>query len=115
MKQPAEAVEVLRAWRAQNAKDYRVDWYLAVALNQEGVEPGTAAEMEALEALAESVRLNPNLAGPRVLLGKMLVKRGEPDRAAREFEAALKLQPNDVTAAYQLALIYRQGREHHAR
>jgi tetratricopeptide (TPR) repeat protein len=109
MKQPAEAARVLRAWRAQNAKDYRVDWYLAVALNQLGAEPGTATEKEALEALAESVRLNPTVAGPRVLLGKMLVKRDEPDRAAREFEGALKLQPNEVTAAYQLALIYRKA------
>ena len=109
MKQPAEAAEVLRARRAQNTKDYRVDWYLAEALNQQGAEPGTAAEREAMEALGEAVRLNPAVAGPRVLLGKMLVKRGEPDRAAREFEAALKLQPNEVTAAYQLALIYRKA------
>ncbi len=108
MKQPGEAAGVLRARRAQNAKDYRVDWYLAEALNQEGAEPGTAAEKEAVESLGEAVRLNPKVAGPHVLLGKMLVKRGEPDRAAREFEAALKLQPDEITAAYQLALLYRK-------
>ena len=45
----------------------------------------------------------------RVLLGRMLVKRGETDRATRQFEEALKLEPDDNTAAYQLALLYRKA------
>ena len=48
-------------------------------------------------------------ASPRVLLGKMLLKRGDPDRATRQFEEALKLEPDDNTAAYQLALLYRKA------
>jgi Flp pilus assembly protein TadD len=55
------------------------------------------------------VKLNPSVAGPRVLLGKLLVKRGEPDRAARQFEEALRLKPDDHTAAYPLAMIYRRA------
>ena len=35
-------------------------------------------------------------------------RTGSRDRAIREFEAALKLKPDDHTAAYQLAMIYRQ-------
>ena len=39
----------------------------------------------------------------------MLVKQSEPDRAAREFEEALKLKPEDNKAAYQLAMVYRKA------
>src|SRR5262249_18341978 len=35
-------------------------------------------------------------------------KRGDLSKAAQEFEAILKLQPNDASAAYQLAVIYRK-------
>jgi Flp pilus assembly protein TadD len=109
MKNPEQAVEVLRARRAQHRKEYLVDWFLAEALNQVGAEPGTPNEKEAVEALEDALRLNPAAAAPRVLLGKMLVKRGEPERATRQFEEALKLEPDDNTAAYQLALLYRKA------
>jgi len=40
-----------------------------------------------------------------------LVKRGNLERAAREFEAALRIQPDDASAAYQLALVYQKTGE----
>ena len=58
--------------------------------------------------LEEAVRLNPAFAPALVLSGKLLVRGGEPGRAIPRFEAALNLDPNDRTAAYQLALIYRK-------
>jgi tetratricopeptide (TPR) repeat protein len=103
MKKPDEAAEVLRARRARDANDYLVNWMLAEALTQAGEE-----STEAIAALEDAVRLNRSIPGPHVLLGKLLVKRGERDRAIREFEAALKLKPDENTAAYQLAMIYRQ-------
>ncbi|MBZ5619417.1 MAG: tetratricopeptide repeat protein [Acidobacteriia bacterium] len=109
MKKPEPAVTALRTRRKQNPEDYLVDWFLAEALSQVGVEPGTATEKEAMEALEDAVRSNPAAAQPRVLLGKLLVKRGEPERATRQFEEALKLEPNDITAAYQLALLDRKA------
>jgi Flp pilus assembly protein TadD len=109
MKKPEQAVEVLRVRRAQDSKDYLVNWFLAEALNQAGVSPGTPDEKEAVAALQDAVRSNPTAAGPRVLLGKMLVKRGQADDARRQFEEAMKLDPNDASAAYHLALIYRKA------
>jgi len=50
----------------------------------------------------------PGAAEPRTLLARLLVKRGDLGRAAREFEAALKIQPDDASAAYQLALVYQK-------
>ena len=104
LKRPEKAVEMLRARRAKDRKDYLVNWFLAEALTQE-----ESSTDEAIAALEDAVKLNPSVAGPRVLLGKLLVKRGEPDRAARQFEEALRLKPDDHTAAYPLAMIYRRA------
>jgi Flp pilus assembly protein TadD len=103
MKKPEEAAEALRARRARDSNDYLVNWMLAEALTQSGEE-----STEAIAALEAAVRLNGSIAGPHVLLGKLLLKRGERERAIREFEAALKLKPDENSAAYQLAMIYRQ-------
>lgn len=103
-----EAIEVLRACRAQHPGEFVVNWILGEALSQQGLEPGTDAEKEAAQALEQAVRANPGAAEPRVLLGKILVKRGDLAGATRQFEAAIKLQPDDVSASYQLALVYRR-------
>jgi Flp pilus assembly protein TadD len=64
---------------------------------------------EAIPVLREAAQLNAAASTPRVLLGKLLVKKGETEPAARCFEEALKLDPNDHTAAYQLAVLYRKA------
>ena len=98
-----EAIDVLRACRSQNPRDYVTNWILGETLAQQGDDEA------ALPVLEEAVRLAPREAAPRVLLGKVLVRRGDLARAARELEAALKLEPGDVTAQYQLATIYRKS------
>jgi tetratricopeptide (TPR) repeat protein len=103
-----EAVEVLRARRKANPDDYLPHWFLGEALNREGVLPASSEEAEAVGALEESIRLKPDRGAPRTLLGKFLSKRGDLTHAAQNFEAALKLDPEDTTAAYQLALVYRK-------
>ena len=102
-KKADKAAELLRARRTQNPDDYLVNWMLAEAL----VQSGDDGE-EAMRALEAAVKLNPAIPAVHVLLGKLLVKRGDSGRAAREFEAALKLKPDDNTAAYQLAMICRK-------
>ena len=104
----AEAIQGLRERRAANPKDYLVSWILAEAITQEGAEPGSRAEKEAVLALEDAVRANPGASQPRALLARLLAKRGEVDRAVREFEAVLKLTPDDTSAAYQLALLYQK-------
>ena len=102
MKKPEEAAEVLRARRARDSNDYLVNWMLAEALTQAGEE-----STEAIAALEDAVRLNRSIPGPHVLLGKLLVKRGERDRAIREFEAALA-QARRNHSCVPPAMIYRQ-------
>jgi tetratricopeptide (TPR) repeat protein len=104
-----EAAEGLRSRRA--SKDYRVHWLLGEALSRAGVEPGSAGEKEAVAELQQAVRTNPGANAPRVLLGKMLMKRGDIAGAAGQFEAALQIDPEEMSATYQLAMIYRdQGK-----
>jgi Tfp pilus assembly protein PilF len=54
------------------------------------------------------VQLGPRETAPRLLLGKLLMRRGDLAGAAREFESALQLDPANVTAMYQLATVYRK-------
>ncbi len=46
-----------------------------------------------------AVRVNPGATLPRALLSRLPVKRGYLDRASREFEAALKIQPDEAPPA----------------
>lgn len=103
-----EAIDVLRQRRKLNPNDYLSDWFLGEALSREGALPGTPEEKEAVLALEDAIRVNPAASQPRTVLGKFLVRRGDLDRAADTFERALKLDPDDTTAAYQLALLYRK-------
>jgi cytochrome c-type biogenesis protein CcmH/NrfG len=81
-----------------------VDWHLAEAL----VKSGTDAEAEIIEALHRSIELNAAVPRSHVLLGKTLAQRGRADDAIREFEAALRVDPADVSATYLLAQAYRK-------
>ena len=82
-------------------------WFLAEALQRSGAEPGSAAEREAVDSLRRSVDLNPELFQSRLLLGKMLARRGDLDEAIQHLERARLIAPDDVAATYQLGLVYR--------
>ena len=106
-----EAILVLRARQEQAPEDYLIHWFLAEALQRSGVEPGTEGEAEAVRALRESVQLNPELFQSRLLLGKMLARRGELDKALEHLERARAIDSNEVSATYQLALVHRRRGE----
>jgi tetratricopeptide (TPR) repeat protein len=99
-----EAVSILRAAQRRHPKDYIVNWILGETLAQQ-----PESENEAIRVLDEAARLGPQEAAPKVLLGKLLARRGDLTRATRELEAALKIQPNDTSAQYQLATVYRKA------
>jgi tetratricopeptide (TPR) repeat protein len=103
-----EAITILRERRKAAAPDYLIDWFLGEALNRSGVTTGTPAEQEAVEALQESVRLNPRVGQARVLLGKFLLKRGDANGAIEQLTRALEIDPTDSSAMYQLAQAYRK-------
>ncbi len=110
MDRAAEAVSVLRQ-RARKSRDYLTLWFLGEALNREGPAEGSAAEREAASALAESVRLKPDVAQSRILLAKLLAHQQQFGAAERHLAAALELEPDNVSATYQLAQLLRRKGE----
>jgi tetratricopeptide (TPR) repeat protein len=106
MDRAPEAVEALRGRLRESPDDYLALWFLGEALYRAGAHPASSGEAEAVRALSRSVELKPDLPDARVLLGKLLLRRGELDRAAAHLEQALKLEPGNVGAMYPLAQVY---------
>jgi tetratricopeptide (TPR) repeat protein len=104
MDRPAEAVTVLRQ-RTSVDPDYLTLWFLGEALNRAGVAEGSAEEKEAVDALSRSVQMKPNVPQSRILLAKLLARRGALDLAEEHLTRALELDPGNVNATYQLAQI----------
>jgi tetratricopeptide (TPR) repeat protein len=98
-----EAIALLRSQAARSPQDPYVFWFLGEALNRSGLLPGSEAEKETIAVLETSIRLNARLPQPRALLGKIRLRRGEIDAAILLLEKAIELDPQDLTATYQLA------------
>jgi tetratricopeptide (TPR) repeat protein len=98
-----EALALLRGQASRSPNDPYVFWFLGEALSRSGLLPGSEAEKEAIAAIETSIRLNPRLPQPRALLGKIRLRRGEIDAAVELLEKAIELDPDDLTATYQLA------------
>src|SRR5262249_43110976 len=107
-----EAVIELREQSARSSNDPLIFWLLGEALYRSGPPPGSALEGEVIGALGRSISMDENLAQPRALLGKILLRRGEVGRAREELEQALKLDPGDVSTAYLLAQVYQKAGDH---
>jgi tetratricopeptide (TPR) repeat protein len=108
MDRAAEAVELFRARARTQPGDYLVNWFLAEALIRQGAAPGTPEEKEAEAALNASIKSAPKNAATRLMLGKLLLKRGDLPAAAKHLEQAMALDPKDASAAYQLGMLYRR-------
>jgi Flp pilus assembly protein TadD len=104
----SKAIALLRLRAAATPDDYVVQYILGEALNRSGPAPGSPEENEAIQALEKSVRLNPDFAASRAVLGKLLLRRNEIDRAILELEKALVLDPQEASSLYQLAQAHRR-------
>src|SRR5215471_10965164 len=101
---PGEAVTVLRQRTSVNP-DYLALWFLGEALNREGLAEDSPEEKEAVAALSRSVQLKPDVPQSRILLAKLLARRGALDLAEEHLTRALELDSGNVNATYQLAQI----------
>ncbi len=105
--QADKAVEMLRAERPRS-KDHVVPYIFAVALQRSGVEAGSPAGAEAVDALRASIRAKADFAPARAELGRLLFKRGEVGLAIVELEKAAALDPTGTPALYVLSQAYRK-------
>lgn len=104
-----EAIKQLREQSSRAAADPRVKLTLAQALLQ---KDSSHAELREAQTLLRSViARQAGNARAHSLLGKLYLRREETASAARALETALRLDPSDRNAAYQLLTVYRkQGR-----
>ena len=73
-------------------------------------------EEEAMKHLKRAAALQPAYSRTRTSLGKLYLKKKDPRSAIPEFEAAIKLDPDDITAYYQVSIAYRKtGQKEEAR
>ncbi|HXG33840.1 MAG TPA: tetratricopeptide repeat protein [Bryobacteraceae bacterium] len=102
-----EAATKLREYLRQDPRDAGANWMLAQVLVRSGTAPGTREFQEAREALERAVSSDPKLVPARTLLGKLHLQAGETEKAIRELEQAIELDPEDRTAVYQLMVALR--------
>jgi cytochrome c-type biogenesis protein CcmH/NrfG len=101
----AKAVTSFRNARALDPNDFRTHDLYATALVREN---DTENRTEALAALHKAVELNPNDARSHALLGQLQLAAGKPEAAVIEWQTTLKIEPENITALYQLGLLYRK-------
>ncbi len=104
-----EAIAQLRDQHRRTPADAQVSLTLAQALLQKDSTPAELREAQGL--LRALLQRDPRNARAHSLLGKLHLRREEVLPAARALEMALRLDPADRNATYQLMTVYRkQGR-----
>jgi tetratricopeptide (TPR) repeat protein len=110
----AQAADLFQKARAADPRDSRALYLYATALSRDS---GISSENQAkaVAALRQAIALNPKDARSHALLGQLDLAAGKPDAAALDWQTALKIDPENTTALYQLGLLYRkQGKTEQA-
>lgn len=105
----SKAIALLRERVKVTPGDFLTHYTLGLAVVRSAPELGSQDEIEALRAFETAIRLNPNYAHAHMQLGKMLLKRGDMNRAVEELEKAINLDPTDEGATFQLARAYHKN------
>jgi len=103
-----EGVETLATGVKRFPNDYYIYYFYGLALRKLAGLPGMdakAIDRKSEQALERSIQLNAVFADSYFLLGKAYVDK-DPALAAKNFETALRLNPQHVAAKYQLGRLY---------
>jgi Flp pilus assembly protein TadD len=108
---PASAAGIFQDARNVEPDDFRTHYLYALALTKKGNN-----RAEAVVTLRKAIELNFQDARSHTLLGQLLLAEERPNEAASEWERALKIEPENQTALYQLGLLYgKQGKTERAK
>ena len=105
---PAQAAVLIDKVRTANPRDSRAHYLYASALSREAGAISSETRGKAIGALHKAIEIDPNDARSHALLGQLDLAAAKPDAAALEFETALKIEPENTTALYQLGLLRRR-------
>jgi tetratricopeptide (TPR) repeat protein len=112
----AQSAVSFRKARALDPHDFRAHFLYATALSRESGRTSGENRTEAMAALRKAIELNAGDARPHVLLGQLEMSAGNPNDAAVEWQTALKIDPQNGAALYQLGLLYqKQGKTQEAK
>jgi tetratricopeptide (TPR) repeat protein len=103
-----KAVILLQERARLSPEDFYTQYWLGEALIRSAPEAGSAADRESIAALESSIRLDPDFEPAHFQLGKLLLRRGDIDRAVHELEKAMALDPTDQGPVLQLARVYQR-------
>lgn len=104
----AQAAVMFQRARARDSHDPRA-WYLyALALSKQDTGDVESTRARAVAALRKAIEIDPDDANSHALLGRLELDMGNTGAASRQWETALKLDPDNATALYQLSLLYRK-------
>ena len=107
----AQAAISFQKARALDPRDFRAHYLYATAVARESERTSGENRTGAIAALRQAIELNPGDARPHALLGQLEMSEGNPNAAALEWQTALKIDPQNGIALYQLGLLYqKQGK-----
>jgi tetratricopeptide (TPR) repeat protein len=102
----AEAISVFERTSRLHSRDHNAHYFHALALYKSAQEIYRA---QAAAAAQRAISIAPTDVKSRVLLGQIYAASGKTTAAIAEFENALKTDPENSTALYQIALALRKS------
>ena len=110
-----QAAVLFQKARNLDPRDARAHYLYATALSREGGGSSSETRADAVAALHKAIELDPNEGRSHTLLGQFQLAAGNVNAAAQEWRTALKIEPENATALYQLGLLCRkQGKAEEA-
>jgi len=104
----AQAVVLFQKARTADPRDSRAHYLYATALSREAGATSVETRAKAIEALRKAIEIHPHDARAHALLGQLHLAAGKPDAAALDWQTALKIEPENTIALYQLGLLRRR-------
>lgn len=108
----AEALATARAALVAHPKDAQLNYLLARILIDDGAVPGSPEFRQAVRAATHAVRFNPNLLAAHDLLAKIDGMEGKTAALITQCKEALRIDPTDQNAMYQLMRAARKTGDH---
>ena len=106
-----EAVQSFEKAESAGAREPNAYYFLAEALIQKGIEPGSAAFAKAKQSLDKALELDPALSYAYLDRAKLALRANQIDSAISDLERARSTEPNSRTIAYLLAQTYQRKGE----